>query len=174
MAQDATAFAEAGFVVLAYSARGFGASTGDISMNDPDFEVADASALISYLATVPEVVVDAPDDPRVGIAGGSYGGALALMAAGYDPRVDAIAADITWNSLEDSLFGQSALDSDTLGAYKSLWSGLFFSSGQAPRPGDDVTECGRFTDAWCAAYVRAATTGTVDADGPRSCAARPP
>jgi len=165
VAQDATAFAEAGFVVLAYSARGFGASTGDISMNDPDFEVADASALISHLATVPEVVVDAPDDPRVGIAGGSYGGALALMAAGYDPRVDAIAADITWNSLEDSLFGQSALDSDDLGAYKSLWSGLFFSSGQAPRPGDDVTECGRFTDAWCAAYVRAATTGTVDADG---------
>lgn len=165
VAEDAAAFADAGFVVLAYSARGFGASTGEISMNAPEFEVADASALIDHLATVPEVTQDADGDPRVGVAGGSYGGALALMVAGYDPRIDAIAADITWNSLEDSLFGQAAIGSTDTGAYKSLWSGLFFSSGQAPRTGQGVTECGRFTREWCAAYVRAATTGSVDAAG---------
>jgi len=161
--EEAIALAESGFVVLAYSARGFGASTGQISMNAPEFEVADASALLDHLATVPQVTKDGDNDPRAGVVGGSYGGALALMLAGYDERVDAVAADITWNSLEASLFGQSARGTEALGAYKSLWSGLFFSSGQAPISGEagEVTECGRFTIAWCEAYARAAVDGTV-------------
>ncbi len=161
---EAVAMAESGFVVLAYSARGFGASTGQISMNAPEFEVADASALLDHLASVPEVAQDGPGDPRIGVAGGSYGGALALMLAGYDDRVDAVAADITWNSLEDSLFGQSArgVAASDVGAYKALWSGLFFSSGQAT-PGEPVTECGRFTEMWCRAYATAAVDGTIDA-----------
>ncbi len=164
VAEEATAMAESGFVVLAYSARGFGASTGQISMNAPEFEVADASALLDHLATVPEVTQDGPGDPRIGVAGGSYGGALALMLAGYDDRVDAVAADITWNSLQDSLFGQSGMGvgASDVGAYKSLWSGLFFSSGQAT-PGEPVTECGRFTEAWCRAYATAAVDGRIDA-----------
>ncbi len=161
---EAVAMAESGFVVLAYSARGFGASTGQISMNAPDFEVADASALLDYLATVPQVTQDGQGDPRIGVAGGSYGGALALMLAGHDDRVDALAADITWNNLEDSLFGQSGrgVAASDVGAYKALWSGLFFSSGQAT-PGEPVTECGRFTETWCRAYATAAVDGTVDA-----------
>jgi len=166
---QAESLVEAGFVVLAYSARGFGASSGLISMNAPQFEVADASRLIDYLSTRSEVISDGPGDPRIGIAGGSYGGALALMSAGYDPRVDAVAADITWNSLEQSLFGQSVISADAngermQGAFKSLWSGLFFSAGQSA-PGTPVTECGRFTTAWCAAYTRAAVTGTIDTAG---------
>jgi ABC-2 type transport system ATP-binding protein len=168
--EQAQALAQAGFVVLAYSARGFGASTGLISMNAPDFEVADASRLIDYLASRPEVRSDGPGDPRVAFAGASYGGALALMAAGYDSRVDAIAADITWNSLEASLFGQSLVErpssgsAGSSGAFKALWSGLFFSAGQSPS-GEPVTECGRFTRAWCEAYTRAAISGTVDPAG---------
>ena len=43
VAEEAAFLTEQGFVVLAYSARGFGASTGQISMNSPEFEVADAS-----------------------------------------------------------------------------------------------------------------------------------
>jgi len=164
VAQEAAALAEAGFVVLAYSARGFGESAGSISMNSPDFEVADASAAIDTLAALPGVRLDGVGDPVVGIAGGSYGGALALLTAGYDPRVDAVAADITWNSLESSLFGQSALGSDTRGVYKELWSGLFFSSGLTLRDGT-VTECGRFTPDWCRAYTEAAVDGTVSPEG---------
>ncbi len=119
-AEQATALASAGFVVLAYSARGFGESTGLISVNSPDFEVADASQIIYYLATRPEVELDSPGDPNIGFAGGSYGGALALLIAGYDNRVDALASDVTWNDLESSLFGQSISGSDELGAYKNL------------------------------------------------------
>jgi ABC-2 type transport system ATP-binding protein len=168
---QAQALADLGFVVLAYSARGFGTSTGLISVNAPDFEVADARALIDDLAARKEVLQDAPGDPRVGIAGGSYGGALALLTAGYDPRVDAVAADITWNDMQASLFGQSAIfvngeatgsapgtDAD-LGVYKEQWTSWFFSVGLvAP----EVTECGRFTPAWCAAYLQAAQTGRID------------
>jgi len=157
---------ERGFVVLAYTARGFGSSSGQISMNSPDFEVADASRLIDYLADVPEVVSDGPGDPRVGFAGGSYGGALSLMVGGYDDRVDAIAADITYNDLRTSLFSQSALGDDgriddQIGVYKQLWTALFFSAGLSSGPGAPVTECGRFAPDWCAAYNEAATTQQI-------------
>ena len=150
----------AGFVVAAYTARGFGDSTGTISMNAPQFEIADASRVIDYLATLLTVQSDAPGDPVVGVAGGSYGGALALMAAGYDERVDAIAADITWNDLESSLFGQSMLDTDVPGVYKQLWTSFFFSAGLDSPPGQ-ADLCGRFSPEWCAAYTDAATNGTV-------------
>ena len=159
--ERAAALSDRGYVVLGYSARGFGLSTGLISMNSPAFEVADARALIDYLATRPEVLLDAPDDPRVGVAGGSYGGALALLAAGYDARIDAVAADITWNDLESSLFGQSVIDPTTPGGvFKELWTGAFFGVGVVPRIGE-ATLCGRFTPAWCEAYTDAAANGIV-------------
>ena len=160
-AEDAQLLVEAGYVVLAYTARGFGESTGRISMNAPDFEIADARALIDYLGSLASVSLEAPDDPIVGVAGGSYGGALGLLLAGYDDRVDAVAADITWNDLETSLFAQSAVDGVQPGVLKSLWTSLFFSSGLGLEPGEPVSECGRFTPEWCAAYVEAVTRGTV-------------
>lgn len=150
-----------GYVVLAYSARGFGTSTGQISMDSPDFEVADARALIDYLATRSEVTQDATGDPRVGIAGGSYGGALALLAAGFDARIDAVVADITWNDLESSLFGQARTDDAApRGVFKEQWTGNFFGVGAVSRDGT-VTTCGRFTPQWCTAYTDAAADGIV-------------
>ena len=161
LAEQAQQLTDRGFVVLTYSARGFGRSSGQISVNSPDFEVADASALIDYLGTRTEVVQDAPGDPRVGVAGGSYGGALSLLLGGNDQRVDAIAADITWNDLESSLFGQSILGNPVaLGAFKKLWTGWFFSVGLVD-PMNGVTECGRFSPDWCAAYIDATAYGRV-------------
>ncbi len=154
--EQAQALADDGFVVLAYTARGFGESGGEISMNAPRFEVADARRIVDELARRPEVLTDAPGDPRIGVAGGSYGGALALLLAGYDDRVDAVAADITWNDLRSSLFGQSWVPARTLGVFKQWWAGGFFSVGlDQPGAGDDL--CGRFTRAWCEAFDRAAT-----------------
>ena len=160
LAEQAEALTSAGFVVLAYSARGFGSSTGLISVNSPDFEVADAARIIDYLATRSEVELDSPNDPVIGFAGGSYGGALALLIAGYDNRVDALASDITWNDLESSLFGQSIAQSSQLGAYKDLWTGFFFSRGLVNSDGQ-VTNCGRFSPAWCDAYVQSAQSATL-------------
>lgn len=165
VAEEAAYLRERGFAVLAYSARGFGESSGLISMNSPQFEVADARRIVDYLSERPEIVQDGVGDPRVGVSGGSYGGALALLLAGYDDRIDAVAADITWNDLESSLFGQSARG-EGLGVLKQLWTGFFFSAGLLPAGGNPlapgpVTECGRFSPEWCAAYTEAATTGTV-------------
>ena len=118
---DAKDLAGRGYAVLTWTARGHGASTGEIHLNAPDFEVKDAQGLLDWLATQPFVRTDAAGDPRVGVVGGSYGGALALLLAGQDPRVDAIVPMITWNNLGNSLFAE--------GVFKKTWAGIFFSGG---------------------------------------------
>src|SRR4051794_34172406 len=146
VADDARDLAERGYVVLTYSARGFGRSTGQIGLDDPRYEVADLSTLIDRLAKRSDVLLDGPGDPRVGVAGGSYGGALALLGAAYDDRVDAIAPQITWNSLPSALFPSQAGVDDAgtpaatpegseAGVYKRLWAGIFFRVGSAPTGG---------------------------------------
>lgn len=144
----------AGFVVVTYSARGFGKTVAQISMNSPQFEVADARAIVDYLASLNSVKQDGKGDPRVGFGGGSYGGALSLLVAGYDQRVDAVAADITWNSLENALFPNASSTPGTSGIFKQLWTGYFFSVGMATPP-EFINQCGRFTVEWCAAYQAA-------------------
>ena len=82
VAPQAEELAAKGYVVLAWTARGFGNSTGEISMDSPNGEVADVSKLIDYLATRKEVKQQSSGDPLVGITGDSYGGAISLMTAG--------------------------------------------------------------------------------------------
>ncbi|MFI1400663.1 alpha/beta fold hydrolase [Streptomyces sp. NPDC020681] len=125
--EQAEKLARDGYAVLTWSARGFGASTGQIGLNDPDFEVKDVSRLLDWLAKRPDVQLDKDGDPRVGVAGASYGGAISLLAAGYDQRVDAIAPAITYWNLSDALFPD--------GVFKKLWAGIFFSTGSAGAPG---------------------------------------
>ena len=163
VAAQAIQLQDAGYVVLAYSARGFGKSSGSISMNSTQFEVADASKIIDYLSTRPEVKLDSAKDPVVGFAGASYGGALSLMVAGTDHRVDAVSSDITWNNLETALFPQSIVGGKTPGVYKQLWTGLFFSRGQLNQD-QSTTLCGRFAVQWCKLYEHVATTGTYSAE----------
>ncbi|MEH6795167.1 MAG: alpha/beta fold hydrolase [Rhodococcus sp. (in: high G+C Gram-positive bacteria)] len=185
---EARDLAARGYTVLAYSARGFGDSTGSISINDPDREVADARGLIDWLAEQPEVELDAPGDPHIGVAGGSYGGALALSAGGTDPRIDSIAAAITWNDLGQALFpnfgvtsaeGREALGDIASpaateyggpGVLKRGWAGVFFGVGASSAvPGGEgdgessadvgTSACGRFAPEFCDAYAQSAVTG---------------
>ncbi|GAA2926689.1 CocE/NonD family hydrolase [Streptomyces thioluteus] len=151
--------ARSGYAVLTWTARGFGKSTGRIGLNDPDHEIADVGRLIDWLAARPEVRLDAEGDPRVGIAGASYGGAAALLAAGHDKRVDAIAPSITYWNLADSLFPGDV--------FKKLWAGVFFGTGSANR-------CGRFEPAVCAMYERVATAGRPDDEARELLARRSP
>ncbi|MFE0513808.1 alpha/beta fold hydrolase [Streptomyces sp. NPDC058964] len=146
MRQEAEDLARDGYAVLTWSARGFGKSTGKVGLNDPKHEVADVSRLIDWLARRPEVRLDASGDPRVGVAGGSYGGAVSLLAAGYDHRVDAIAPEITYWNLADALFPD--------GVFKKLWAGVFFNTGGG---------CDRFEPVLCRMYDRVAESGTPDA-----------
>ena len=161
VASDAQFFADKGFVVLTWTARGFGKSTGQISMNAPTGEVADSKALISYLTRNKNVVQDKTGDPRVGIMGSSYGGANALMTASADSRIDAVVADITWSDLQNDLFPQSAQGVTTPGPFKKVWAGTFFSAVSIQ--GAYLGECGTFTQAWCDAYTHAAINGVPSA-----------
>ncbi|WP_264925967.1 CocE/NonD family hydrolase [Streptomyces sp. A012304] len=144
--QQAEDLARDGYAVLTWSARGFGRSTGKIGINDPKGEVADVSQLIDWLAKQPQVQLDKAGDPRVGMAGASYGGAISLLGAGYDDRVDAIAPAITYWNLADALFPD--------GVFKKLWTGIFFNTGGG---------CARFEPTLCAMYERVAASGTPDA-----------
>ncbi|MFF0512600.1 alpha/beta fold hydrolase [Streptomyces sp. NPDC004250] len=144
---QAERLARDGYAVLTWSARGFGRSTGKIGLNAPDGEVADVSRLIDWLAGRPEVRLDGEGDPRVGMAGGSYGGAVALLAAGHDDRVDAIAPAITYWNLADALFPN--------GVFKKLWAGIFVNMGGG---------CEKFEPALCRMYQRVAEKGEPDAE----------
>ncbi len=181
VAADAADFAEQGYAVLTWTARGFGASGGQIHLNHPDYEVRDAQRLLDWLAQRPEVRTDASGDPRVGVVGGSYGGALALMLAAHDERVDAIVPMITWHDLAGAFLPESTGADPVDGVFKQAWAGLFFGSaagdpaalagrgeaateaGAAGPAGGDVA-CGRFAADVCAAYLRVAEDGRADAD----------
>ncbi|GAA2884340.1 alpha/beta fold hydrolase [Streptosporangium fragile] len=130
---EAVRLAQAGYAVLTWSARGFGRSTGQIALNSPDYEVKDVRQLIDWVAGRPEVRLDAAGDPRVGMAGGSYGGAISLMSAAHDPRIDAIVPQITWHDLADALFPNATGQGPESGVFKRMWAGLFFSRG-GPTP----------------------------------------
>ncbi|MER5299924.1 alpha/beta fold hydrolase [Streptomyces lasiicapitis] len=144
--EQAEKLARKGYAVMTWSARGFGKSTGRIGLNDPKGEVADVSRLIDWLAERPEVDLDKAGDPRVGVTGASYGGAVSLLAAGYDKRVDAIAPVITYWNLADALFPR--------GVFKKLWAGMFVTAGGG---------CDRFEQRLCEMYDRVAVAGKPDA-----------
>jgi ABC-2 type transport system ATP-binding protein len=173
---QARELAQQGFVVLTYTPRGFGASTGLIGLNSPDYEVADAKQLIDWLARRPDVTKDGPDDPRVGVTGGSYGGALSLMLAGSDRRVDAIAPVITYNDLSQALVPNmaatalAATNTPAAGAFadngvfKRAWAGIFFASGLGGggiAPQTEAPQAGGGS----ATTTTVPTGGTTPADG---------
>ncbi|MFC5804162.1 alpha/beta fold hydrolase [Streptomyces formicae] len=176
---QAEGLARDGYAVMTWSARGFGASSGQIGLNDPAHEVKDVSRLIDWLAERPEVRLDAAGDPRVGVSGASYGGAISLLAAGHDSRVDAIAPEVTYWNLADALFPD--------GVFKKLWAGIFFTTGSASTGGPmgaapdrnaaggpEASACGRFQPTLCAMYERVATSGKPDAEARALLEARSP
>jgi dienelactone hydrolase len=152
-------FATDDYVALSYSGLGFGGSGCKITLDDPTWDGAAASQLVSFLggengiayadaahtqpvAGLDDVVHDATDhagkadtfDPRVGMIGGSYGGENQFAAASVDPRIDALIPMITWNDLAYSLTPNNTdlttgVTSATPGAAKLTWSLLFFTEG---------------------------------------------
>lgn len=141
----AKAFAARGYVALAYSGLGFGKTGCPISLDDPGIDGRAASGLIDLLAgartadngtRLDYVAKDGARDPRVGMIGGSYGGAIQLATAAVDHRVDALVPLITWNDLSYSLDPNNAgrthgVTGPLPGAYKWQWTNGFFLIGEA-------------------------------------------
>ncbi|MFF7734052.1 CocE/NonD family hydrolase [Streptomyces sp. NPDC007984] len=134
------AFARRGYVSLVYSGLGFGRSGCLVSLDDPDVDGAAASQLVDFLAgtraaddgTKADFVTrDAPGDPRVGMIGGSYGGAVQLATAAVDHRLDALVPMITWNDLAYSLDPNNAVGSGKIpGVFKWQWTNGFYLIGE--------------------------------------------
>ncbi|NUT50051.1 MAG: alpha/beta fold hydrolase [Saccharothrix sp.] len=102
-------YLDAGFGVVSIDQRGFGQSGGKAHVEDPAFEGEDVIRVVDHIASLDWVRRTAPDDPVLGAVGGSYGGgyqfagALAEIAKTGRTRFDALAPQITWHSLNDSL-----------------------------------------------------------------------
>lgn len=151
-------FGALGYVVLSYSGLGFGGSSCPITLDDRAHDGAAASQLAQWLGgsrTVPArdatsgaaVVVDnvvrqdvasgLPNDPAVGMIGGSYGGEVQFAAAAVDRRIDTLIPLITWNDLAFSLAPNGAnlppssvsYPDSAPGVSKFEWSTLFFALG---------------------------------------------
>jgi len=94
-----TSFANGGYAVLAYDARGHGASGGDVTLAGPR-EVADLRAVRDALAGRPEVL------DKVGAWGISYGGGQIWNALAAGVPLAAAEVVETWTSLYEALWPQ--------------------------------------------------------------------
>ncbi|MET7870842.1 CocE/NonD family hydrolase [Streptomyces cyaneofuscatus] len=138
------AVAARGYVGLVYSGLGFGKSGCLITLDDPAIDGKAASGLLDFLGgtraaddgtRADYVVQDGPGDPRVGMIGGSYGGAIQLATGSTDPRVDALVPLITWNDLAYALAptntgARTGVTSDTPGVFKWQWTNGFYLIGE--------------------------------------------
>ncbi|MGW2647534.1 CocE/NonD family hydrolase [Streptomyces sp. NPDC001393] len=168
------AFAERGYVSLVYSGLGFGHSGCLISLDAPGIDARAASRLVDFLGgTRPAddgtradfVTLDAPGDPRVGMIGGSYGGAIQLATASVDHRVDALVPLITWNDLAYSLDPNNAVGArDVPGAFKWQWTNGFYLVGESQPLTTPSLDPSRINSLACLHFVRDAcdTVHTLD------------
>lgn len=138
------AVAARGYVGLVYSGLGFGKSGCLITLDDPAIDGKAASGLLDFLGgtraaddgtRADYVVRDGEGDPRVGMIGGSYGGAIQLATASVDPRLDALVPLITWNDLAYALApnntgARTGVTSDTPGVFKWQWTNGFYLIGE--------------------------------------------
>src|SRR3954462_10919251 len=179
--------ASRGYVVLSYSGLGFGGSGCKITLDDRDYDGKAGSQLVTFLGggkaatdgtKVDYVQKDStgsdgvphPNDPRVGMLGGSYGGQIQFAIAGIDPRVDTIIPIITWNDLSYSLAPNNTsfdhgVTYQTPGIEKFQWTSLFFGLGIADGiqgtsidPSRNVG-CPNFDDRACGSKVQMDATG---------------
>ena len=115
-------FLDAGYGVLSFDQRGFGESGGYAHVENPSLEGRDNLRLIRLVAHLPWVQKDGPGDPRLGAMGGSYGGGYQLLGAFMElerrgtPVYDALAPEITWYDLKQSLAPR--------GVVRSTWASL--------------------------------------------------
>jgi ABC-2 type transport system ATP-binding protein len=137
---------DAGFGVLSFDQRSFGQSTGVAHVMNPDYEGRDVVKLVDLVASLDWVTKQRPGDPLIGAIGGSYGGGYQFAGAFTElrdrgrTRFDALAPEITWWDLKQSLAPQEAA--------RTMWLSILFAGGGTHLP-----------PAVSAAFVALITTG---------------
>lgn len=146
----------AGYNVLTWDPRGFGASGGQATVDSVEFEARDVQSLLTWVAAQPAAQLDAPGDPRSGMVGGSYGGGIQFVTAAIDCRVDAIVPIIAWHSLVTSLYKSQTV--------KQGWASLLSAAASGASLDPHIA----------AASERGATTGVLSDEDVAWFAARGP
>jgi ABC-2 type transport system ATP-binding protein len=133
---DAAAFRtelDAGFGVLSFDQRGFGETPGRAGVQDPDKEGRDVITVVDHVAGLDWVAKEPAspiaDDPVLFAMGGSYGGGYQLVGAFTEMRLrddgltrfDALAPEITWYDLPESLA--------PAGVARSAWLTVLYAAG---------------------------------------------
>lgn len=107
-----------GFGVVTIDSRGHGESGGVAMVQHEDAEVKDLILILDWIHdnldwVQKESASGIPKDVVAGGAGYSYAGAMQLQLASHDPRLDAIAPEMTWTDLTSALAPE--------GVPKSVW-----------------------------------------------------
>jgi ABC-2 type transport system ATP-binding protein len=133
--RDASSFSrwlDNGFGVLSFDQRGFGESGGFAYVMNPDLEGQDVIGLVDLVADLDWVAKQHPDDPVLGAIGGSYGGGYQFVGAFTEirntgrTRFDALAPEITWWDLRDSLAPQEVV--------RTGWVSALYAAGATSLP----------------------------------------
>ncbi|HET6296323.1 MAG TPA: CocE/NonD family hydrolase [Kribbella sp.] len=136
-----------GYGVLSFDQRSFGESTGVAHVMNPDLEGRDVVKLVDLVAGLDWVTKQRPGDPLIGAIGGSYGGGYQFAGAFTEvrdkgrTRFDALAPEITWWDLKQSLAPAEAA--------RTMWLASLFAVGGTHLP-----------PAVSGAFVALFTTGT--------------
>lgn len=125
-------YLDAGFGVVSIDQRGHGDSGDQAHVQDPTRETEDIKAVIDYVASLDWVRLEAPNDPVLGAIGGSYGGGYQTMTALDEiadegrTRLDALAPQITWYDLPESLAPQKVV--------RTAWVAALYAAGSQMVP----------------------------------------
>ncbi|NVJ60247.1 MAG: CocE/NonD family hydrolase [Gammaproteobacteria bacterium] len=112
---QAKQFAEKGYIVFSYSARGWGCSEGEVNVGGPK-DIQDLGYVIDWLIANTNV-----DQENIGISGISYGSGISLLGLAQEPRIKTAVAMSTWGSLSESLYQNETP--------RLFWGFLLVSSG---------------------------------------------
>ncbi len=147
-----TNYRDQGYAVISIDQRGFGDSTGTVTVMDPNLEGKDLIAILDYaeqeldflawrdetnnqFVSRPEQAISQANGVNlvVGSIGSSYGGGFQTLLHNVDDkeRLDAMVPDITWHDLRYSLN-----QDDTV---KSAWDLLLVSIGEAGALGPSIS-----------------------------------
>jgi ABC-2 type transport system ATP-binding protein len=132
---------DAGFGVISFDQRGFGESGGKAHVENPNIEGRDVKRLVSLVSRMRWVRHDGKNDPRLGAIGGSYGGGYQYVGAFRElmdrgkPVFDALAPEITWYDLNESLAPQEVV--------RTSWAVVLSSAGSQALPPEVLVALGQ-------------------------------
>jgi pimeloyl-ACP methyl ester carboxylesterase len=122
-----------GFGVLSFDQRGHGESGGQAWVQNPELEGRDVIEVLDYVESLEWVASSkGGPGPMVFAMGGSYGGGYQLVGAltetwlTGETRFDALAPEITWFNLSESLGPQ--------GVTRSAWVAALYAAGASNVP----------------------------------------